>query len=76
MQDTGRFVCSNSPAAIVKVKTDGDLCALGDRRQRVDVQMQHAVLNDVPHLRRKVTQCWARKKKKTLPLGCFPEVQV
>lgn len=31
------FSFHNSPAAIVKIKTDGDLCALGDRPQWVDV---------------------------------------
>lgn len=45
------FTIYNSPAAIVKIKTNGDLCALGDGPQWVDVQMQHAILNDVPYLR-------------------------
>lgn len=45
------FVFNNSPAAVIKIKADGDLCALGDRPQGVDVQMKHTVLNDVPYLR-------------------------
>lgn len=31
------FVLDNTPAAVVKIKADGDLCALGDRPQGVDV---------------------------------------
>lgn len=31
------FVLGNSPAAVVEIKSDGDLCALGDRPQGVDV---------------------------------------
>lgn len=30
-------VLDNPPAAVVKIKSDGDLCALGDRPQGVDV---------------------------------------
>ena len=40
-----------SPAAIVVVKAYGNLTALGDGPQGVDIQMQHAVLYDVAHLR-------------------------
>lgn len=31
------FVLGNSPAAVVEIESDGDLCALGDRPQGVDV---------------------------------------
>ena len=40
-----------SPAAIVIVKAYGNLTALGDGPQGVDIQMQHAILYDVAHLR-------------------------
>lgn len=69
LQDTGGIVFSNSPAAIVKVKTDGDLCALGDGPQRVDVQMKHSVLNHVSHLTRKVTML--SEEKNSVPIESF-----
>lgn len=31
------FVLNNSPAAVIKIKADGDLRALGNRPQGVDV---------------------------------------
>ena len=46
------LVSRSSPAAVVEVKADGDLGALADWPQRVDVQVQHAVLDHMTHLRK------------------------